>query len=101
MPAYAIGLYDVSDWSWHKQYKDSVTKLIKKHGGRYLARSSICPWEMLEGKPPQDATSFTLIEFPSMDHARAWYQDVEYQPYIALRQKGSTLKLILVDGCEG
>jgi uncharacterized protein (DUF1330 family) len=101
MPAYAIGLYDVSDWSWHKQYRDPVTKLIRQHGGRYLARSSICPWEMLEGQPPRDATSFTLIEFPSMEHARAWYNDVEYRPYIALRQKGSTLKLILVDGCDG
>ena len=56
---------------------------------------------MLEGEPPQDASSFTLIEFPSMDHARAWHQDLEYQPFIALRQKGSKLKLILVEGCDG
>jgi len=38
MTAYAIGLYDVWDWSWHKQYRDPVTKLIEKHGGKYLVR---------------------------------------------------------------
>jgi len=101
MTAYAIGLYDVWDWSWHKEYRDPVTKLIEKHEGKYIARSSICPWEMLEGEPPQDASSFTLIEFPSMEHAKAWHRDLEYQPYIALRQKGSNLKLILVEGCDG
>ncbi len=36
-----------------------------------------------------------------MEHAKAWHRDLEYQPYIALRQKGSNLKLILVEGCDG
>ncbi len=52
MTTYAIGLYDVWDWSWHKEYRDPVTKLIEKHGGKYTVRSSICPWEMLEGGMP-------------------------------------------------
>lgn len=102
MPAYAIGLYRLEDLpSWHPTYKEPVTALIEKHGGRYVARSSICPWEMLEGEPPTDASSFTLIEFPDMNAARAWYNDPEYQQYIRLRQgSGTQLKLVLVDGCE-
>jgi uncharacterized protein (DUF1330 family) len=33
-----------------------------------------------------------------MDHAKAWYNDPEYAPLIKLRQKGSDLEFILVEG---
>ena len=103
MTAYAIGLYKFKNLeSWHPKYKEPVTKLIEKHGGRYVSRASASPWEILEGAEPIDATSFTLIEFPDMASARAWHSDPEYQEFIRLRQgSGTELKLILVDGCDG
>jgi len=48
---------------------------------RYIGRRSSCPWEMMEGDKP-DITGVTLIEFPTMEAARAWHNDPEYQPYI-------------------
>jgi len=39
-----------------------------------------------------------VLEFPSMEHARAWYRDLEYAPLIRLRQSGSDTELVLVDG---
>jgi uncharacterized protein (DUF1330 family) len=100
MTAYAVGLYDIWDPSWIPDYKEPVTRLIEKHGGRYIARSSTCAWEVLEGVKP-DITGITLIAFPTMEQARAWHRDVEYQPYIKLRQEGSRLNLMLVEGCDG
>jgi uncharacterized protein (DUF1330 family) len=41
------------------------------------------------------------IEFPTMEAARAWHNDPEYQPHIKLRQTGSKVSMILVEGCEG
>jgi uncharacterized protein (DUF1330 family) len=38
-----------------------------------------------------------MIEFPSMENARAWYNDPDYRSLIKLRQSGSTLDLILVE----
>jgi uncharacterized protein (DUF1330 family) len=32
---------------------------------------------VLEGTPPQ-LTGLTIIEFPSIEQARAWYNDPEY-----------------------
>ena len=39
-----------------------------------------------------------VLEFPSMQHARDWYNDPEYAPLIALRQTGSDLDFMLVEG---
>src|SRR5262249_34929431 len=36
--------------------------------------------------------------FPSMEHARAWYHDLDYAPRKRLRQAGSRLNLLLVEG---
>src|SRR5262249_48369137 len=66
------------DVSWRPAYRAVVDELVAKHGGRYVARTT-CPWEVLEGVAP-DTTNITMIEFPSMEHARAWYNDPEYAP---------------------
>lgn len=100
MKAYAVGLYDMRDRSWLPAYKEKVTALIAKHGGRYIARASNCPWTVLEGKH-YPITGITIIEFPSMEHAKAWHSDPEYVPFIRLRQAGSQLDLMLVEGCDG
>jgi uncharacterized protein (DUF1330 family) len=98
MPAFAIGLYDIWDLSWRPTYRASVDKLVAKHGGRYVVRTS-CPWEVLEGSVP-NTTNITMIEFPSMEHARTWYSDPEYAPMRELRQKGSRLNFLLVEGAS-
>jgi uncharacterized protein (DUF1330 family) len=96
MPAFAIGLYNIRDVSWRPAYREVVDKLVAKHGGRYVARTTN-PWEVLEGAAP-DVTHVTMIEFPSMEHARAWYNDPEYAPMKRLRQAGSRLNFLLVEG---
>jgi uncharacterized protein (DUF1330 family) len=88
MPAFAIGLYNIWDASWRPTYRDTVDKLVAKHGGRYVARTT-SPWEVLEGTAP---------ELPPMEHARAWYYDPEYAPMKQLRQAGSRLNFLLVEG---
>jgi uncharacterized protein (DUF1330 family) len=62
MPAFAIGLYNIRDASWRPAYRETVDKLVAKHGGRYVARTTN-PWEVLEGVAP-DVTNITVIEFP-------------------------------------
>ena len=53
--------------------------------------------ERLEGDGKLPST-IVVLEFPSMEQAKAWYNDPEYAPMIALRQGGSTLDFILVEG---
>jgi uncharacterized protein (DUF1330 family) len=98
MRAFAIGLYNIWDISWRPAYGEVVNKLVAKHGGHYVARTRN-PWEVLEGAAP-DITHVTMIEFPSMEHARAWYNDPEYAPLKKLRQAGSRLNFLLVEGSD-
>jgi uncharacterized protein (DUF1330 family) len=96
MAAYAVGLYNIWDASWRSTYRENIGALVAKHGGKYLVKSSD-PWEALEGPPPQ-ITGPTIIEFPSMEKARAWYNDPEYAPMIRLRESGARLDFYLVEG---
>ena len=39
-----------------------------------------------------------LLEFPSMDAARRWYDSPEYAPLLAMRLKASKANLVIVEG---
>ena len=43
----------------------------------------------------------TVLEFPSLEQARRWYNSEEYRGPKALRCKTATSKMILVEGPEG
>ena len=53
--------------------------------------------EGLEGTPP-DGT--VMLEFPSMEEARAWYNDPQYQEAIPFRQKAADYEMFIVEGFE-
>ena len=95
MPAYAIGRLQMRDPSWVSEYGAKIQPLVAKHGGRYLVRGGAM--ETAEGKTALPSV-IVVLEFPSMEKARAWYRDPEYAPLIKLRQGGSDLDLVFVDG---
>jgi uncharacterized protein (DUF1330 family) len=95
MPAYAIGRLTMRDPSWLQEYGPKVAGLVEKHGGKYLIRGGAM--ERLEGSGDLPS-AMVVVEFPSMEQARAFYNDPEYAPMIKLRQSGSDLDFILVEG---
>jgi len=95
MPAYVVGRITIQDSSWGEEYRKRILPLLEKHGGRYIAATN--RMETLEGSAPLPSV-MVVIEFPSMDAARAWYHDPEYAPLIRLRQGGSTGEIVLVEG---
>lgn len=95
MPAYAIGRLHAENWSWLKEYGPVVGALIEKHGGRYLARGG----EMHRFEGEEDLPdAYVMLEFPSMEQARAWYDDPEYAPMIELRKANSRIEFVLIEG---
>jgi uncharacterized protein (DUF1330 family) len=95
MAAYAIGRLQMRNPSWREEYGPKTAALVEKHGGKFLVRGGAM--EQLEGDGPLPSV-VVVLEFPSMQHARDWYNDPEYAPLIALRQTGSDLDFILVEG---
>ena len=95
MPAYAIGRLTMRDPSWLDEYGPKTAALVEKHGGKYLVRGG--KMDRLEGDGELPSV-MVVLEFPSMEQAQAWYNDPEYAPMITLRQTGSDLDFVLVDG---
>jgi uncharacterized protein (DUF1330 family) len=95
MAAYAIGRLDMRNPSWVQEYGPKTAALVAKHGGKYLVRGGAM--ERLEGSGTLPSL-IVVLEFPSMAQAKAWYNDPEYAPLITLRQTGSDLDFILVEG---
>lgn len=94
MAAYVIADVNVTDPKGYDEYRKMVPPTIAKYGGRFLVRGGAC--EVKEGgwKPSR----VIVLEFPSMEQARAWYHSQEYAPALALRLKAASAKLILVEG---
>ena len=94
MPAYVVGEIEVTDPATYEEYRKQVMAVVTKYGGRFIVRGGRV--ESLEGD--WTPKRFVALEFPSMEQARKWYRSPEYAPLIALRQKASRGKLILVEG---
>ncbi len=95
MAVYVTGQVTVTDPSWIEDYIPKVQAMVEAHGGRYLARNTEI--EKLEG--PGEAPSVAVIlEFPSMEQVKQWYDSAEYAPFKLARQAGSTGTLLLMEG---
>jgi uncharacterized protein (DUF1330 family) len=91
---YVVGLVTITNKDWIPEYRPKTAALLAKHGGRILIRGA--PASLLEGAAP-DADAILVVEFPSIEAARAWYGDPDYQPLIELRQTGSKMDLVLIE----
>ena len=94
MPAYLIADVDVTDPVGYADYTRDIVATVQAHGGRYLARGGRSA--VLEGD--WTPRRLVLIEFPSAEALRAWYESPEYAPLIALRQRTARARLIAVEG---
>jgi uncharacterized protein (DUF1330 family) len=85
MPVYVVNAYDIHDFETFKEYPPRVATLLVKHGGKVLAMETNP--EALEGKPK---TMNAIVEFPSAEAARNFYNDPEYQSFIHLRHNSTS-----------
>jgi uncharacterized protein (DUF1330 family) len=95
MKYYTVAELEVTDRSWVQEYVANVMKLIEKHSGRYLARTSNV--QRIEGDRKL-LPLFLIIEWPSKEIADALYESAEYRPYRDRRLAGAKSELVLLAG---
>jgi uncharacterized protein (DUF1330 family) len=95
MKYYTVAEIEITEQAWVRDYVANVTKLIERHGGRYLARTSNVVRIEGERKLPQ---LFLIIEWPSKEIADTLYESEEYRPYRQSRLAGAKSELVLVAG---
>ncbi len=94
MPAYIIVDVDVKDAKAFEPYKQPTAASVAHYGGRFIVRSS--EYEVLEGdwRP----TRLVVIEFPSVEAAKRWYDSPEYRKVLPIRLQHAVSKMLLVNG---
>jgi uncharacterized protein (DUF1330 family) len=92
---YSVAEMEITDRSWVAEYVKNVTKMVEQRGRRYLARTSKAEKVEGERKLPQ---VFLIIEWPSQEAAKAFYESEEYRPYREARIAGARNEFLLVAG---
>ena len=94
MPAYVVIDVEVIDPETYERYKPLAPPVIAAYGGRYLARGGRT--DVLEGD--WAPTRAVILEFPSLERARAWWESPEYAAAKALRQSSTRTRMVVVEG---
>ena len=94
MSAYMIVNVDVRDAVAYDEYKANVPGLIRKHGGEYLVRGG--KFAVVEGN--REPSRLVILRFPDMAAAQGLYNDPDYQPLKAVRQRASETEIVMVEG---
>lgn len=94
MAGYIIARVNITDPEKYKDYTAVTPGLISKYGGRFIVRGG--ETVTLEGS--EETGRVVVIEFDSLEKAKAFYESDDYQAAIGLRAAASTGQLIAVAG---
>jgi uncharacterized protein (DUF1330 family) len=94
MAAYIVAQLKVHDPAMFQRYREAVSPLVDRFGGRYRVRGG--ELEVLEGDWP--LPRLVIIEFQSQDAARLFYESPEYQQILPLRQESARGTVAIVEG---
>lgn len=94
MSAYIIVDIDIHDSAQYDQYRKLVSPTLTAYGGKFLVRGGAA--ETLEGdwRPRR----IVVLEFPSTEKAKAWWDSPEYSEARAIRQRAAHTRMIVVEG---
>ncbi|MBA3516319.1 MAG: DUF1330 domain-containing protein [Rhizobiales bacterium] len=93
---YWIARVDVSDPEAYKQYIGANAEPFARFGARFIVRGG--QYDPVEGVA---RARNIVIEFPSMEAARACWHDEAYQRAKALRTATSVAEIIVIEGYDG
>ncbi len=94
MAAYLIVQVNVNDPKRYENYKKMVPPSLEPYGGRFLVRGGKV--ENLEGS--WNPARLVVIEFDSVERAKAWWGSDEYAEAKALRQATADTEMVVVQG---
>lgn len=94
MSAYVIVDIEVTDAVGYAEYVKQAPQSVQLYGGKYIARGGRN--ETLEGD--WQAKRLVILEFESLERAKAWLNSPEYAPARALRHKYARTNMVAVEG---
>ena len=94
MKGYVVANVDVQDMTAYEAYRSRTQQIIEQYGGRFLVRGGDV--EVIEGDP--GISRLVILEFPSVEAARRFYNSPEYQAILPHRLDNARSTLFIVNG---
>lgn len=94
MPGYVIVNVTVHDKVRYEEYKRLAQNTVAVYGGRYLARGGAVETKEGDWNPKR----LVILEFPTVDQARKWWDSPEYRPARQIREGCAATQLVITEG---
>jgi uncharacterized protein (DUF1330 family) len=94
MSAYLVSTIDVRDAVGYEDYRKLVPPILAKYGGRFVVRGGATEYKEGDWRPKR----IVIVEFESLEKARAFYDSPEYTQAKQVRQRTSVGSVLFVDG---
>lgn len=96
MKAYVIVEISINDQKEYEEYKKLTPATIAAYDGKFIVRGA--QTESLEGN--WDPQRIVVLEFPSSERAKDWWNSEQYSKAKAIRQHAAITKMLVVEGFE-
>lgn len=96
MAAYIIARVDVTNWDKYQEYMKVTPGLIEKYDGKFITRGG----DMVTLEGPEESQRVVIVEFPTFEKAKEFYNSPEYQEAKRLRTGAATAQFIALNGIE-
>ena len=94
MSAYVLATITIHDRTGYAEYESGFLEIFQRFNGRMLIVDESPA--LLEGT--WDVTRTVLIEFPSANDARAWFDSDDYQALARFRHAAADTDCVLLSG---
>ncbi len=94
MTAYLLIRVAVTDWERYRHYMALTPAALAPYQGRFIARGG----ESVTLEGPEETRRLALVEFPTMELAKAFYASPEYQAAKALRDGACEAEFVALEG---
>jgi len=94
IPAYLIARVEVTDWNQYRKYTDATPAIIERFGGKFIVRGG----EVVTLEGPPETRRVVIIEFPTLERAKAFWHSKEYSEVRKLREGAAVGQFMTIDG---
>ncbi len=94
MPAYLVSMINITNPEKYKDYTRVSGAIVAQYGGKFLARGG--ERAVMEGG--LDYARVVIVEFPSMQAAKTFYNSPEYSGARAKRAGAADFNVVITEG---
>jgi uncharacterized protein (DUF1330 family) len=95
-PGYVVAEVDVTDPATFAKYSEKAPGTVAQYGGHYIIRGG--KNTSIEGDAPK---RFVVIQFDSMEKAKAWEDSPEYSAIKPIRHSSAKSRVFIIEGYGG